>query len=211
MSASSKPRPYRYVEQGCGGILTFAKPATREEEEDPMVPKTSIPFVGTSECETCVGVYLEINDTQCFVAHIDVCIVLRGRKGIVHNPNGAEILQIAAWLKGALDQELTKPTERMRDTLVMVCPHPYSDNYENVRQVGQYVMNTITEWLGLSVTAKPPTLSSGFVTEFPGGDLVLFTHDEIRHRELRSPEEEGWTRYWEGLGNKWTKVIFRDE
>ncbi|KAI0089707.1 hypothetical protein BDY19DRAFT_992682 [Irpex rosettiformis] len=50
---------YRYVPQGHGAIL-------------PIVPEKGVPSaVGTDGMTPCIGVYFQVGDDECFVAHID--------------------------------------------------------------------------------------------------------------------------------------------
>jgi hypothetical protein len=69
-----------YVPQGAGGIYTLPMNLPDLLTGRPHISTV----VSTSGCMTCLGVYIPIDDTRCFVAHIDGNIYHPGDRTIVN-------------------------------------------------------------------------------------------------------------------------------
>lgn len=187
---------WRRVRTGAGHTITF------DPEDD-----QEIKHVGTRQCDTCVGVYFELNDVSCFVGHFNVDInrvknvkekedtfgaedeeeaeaettTRRKRIGKPKSGEGSSrrkreataqpspsperhltdyeigdraFSAIRRWTKDSLnhDQHFKNwgsVTARMRNSLLMVCPHSKA---KGKTYVGDAVVAGIKEWLGLSST-----------------------------------------------------------
>jgi hypothetical protein len=166
-STVPEPQSYHHMPLGSGGILS------REAFGNLFRPAT---FVGTTGTLDTVGVFFEISDTTCFIAHIDAHVTRSSsseqpRKHYNMNYKTTSLLRAAliARLDAAVPGERTK---RMRDSLVMTCARLSGQE----PRAAEAVAKTLREWLGaeLSDGGRVAAAGSAFVAGWPaGGDLVF--------------------------------------
>lgn len=166
-TASPHPQLYYQIPLGSGGVLS------REALGDVQKPAT---FVGTAATLNTVGIFFEISDTKCFVAHVDAYVT---------RPSSAEPAQkhystnykMTALLREALTTRLNaavpeERTKRMRDTLLITCGRLSGQE----PRTAEAVAKTLREWLGAEVSGggRVAEASSGFVVGWPAAGRVLF-------------------------------------
>lgn len=165
-TASLQPQLYHHIPPGSGGVLS------REALGDLTKPAT---FVGTTETLNTVGIFFEISDSECFIAHIDAHVT---------RPSSAEPAQkhystnykSTTLLREALIAQLnaTVPgerTDRMRDTLVLTCARLWGQE----PRTAEAVVKTAREWLGAEIAGagRVAAASTGFVAGWPAAGSVL--------------------------------------
>lgn len=198
-----KPRAYHHIPKGFGGVLS------REAFGRLFKPAT---FVGTTSTLNTVGVFFEISDTKCFVAHINAYIsesspTTPTEEQEHYNTN----FKTTALLREALTDRLNAAVtgerpQRMRDSLVMTCARLSGQE----SRAAETVAKTVREWLGAELTGggRVAAAGSAFVAGWPGGGSVVFEQDpdsewsavdcgigsgawnfEIKGQELKKSEE----------------------
>ena len=169
--------PYRYIAEGCGGIYHFDSSTTQ--------------YIGTTGCSTCVGVYFEIDDETCFAAHINALIRSSGRA-----TDEISSAMVREAVQKKLDETMSGkvPTERMRSTLLMVCP--MISVRSGKAMVGDAVSEAVQDWLGVA-SRKEPLGKDGFIVKHRDSADV---HDE--HSETLS-----WRREAETQNHAWQIVV----
>jgi hypothetical protein len=65
------PLHYRWIDTDYGGTYPHTLDSPPSKEQDTAPDLLNLPAIGTWKCRTCVGVYMEISATLCFVAHIN--------------------------------------------------------------------------------------------------------------------------------------------
>jgi len=181
--ASPQPQPYHHIPLGSGGVLScealggLQKPAS---------------FVGTTATLNTVGIFFEISDTECFVAHIDAHVTRPSsaepaQKHYSTNYKMTTLLReaLVARLNAAIPDERTK---RMRETLLITCGRLSGQE----PRTAEAVAKTVREWLGAEISGggRVAEASSGFVVGWPAGRRMLFA---------QAPAE-GWRAVECGIG-----------
>ena len=166
-TATSKPQSYHHISLGSGGVLS------REALGDRQKTTT---FVGTTATLNTVGIFFEISDTKCFIAHIDAHVT---------RPSSTEPAQkhystnykMTALLREALTSRLDaavpeERTARMRDTLLITCA--FLSGQEP--RTAEAVAKTVREWLGAEISGgrRVAEARSGFVAGWPAAGRMLF-------------------------------------
>ncbi|KAI6795596.1 hypothetical protein KC363_g4133 [Hortaea werneckii] len=171
--------------QGSGGTYTFTD--------------SSVRYIGTSGCLTCVGMYFVIDDNRCFAAHVNADTVTKAG-GWSRKTSANTRDKIKAEVKQRLDHEQTKSewgpvTQTMRESLVMVC----SRFEETSSLVGDAVAAAVQEWLGIE-EMKIPHRKESFIIRHPNGDLCLFEEQ---------PSNRRWFMVDEAANSDWG-ILVRD-
>jgi hypothetical protein len=190
-SAVPGPQLYHHIPLGSGGILSC------EAFGNLLRPAT---FVGTTRTFDTVGVFFEISDTKCFIAHIDAHVVRSSsseqpRTHYNMNYKTTSLLREAliARLDAAVPGERTK---RMRDSLVMTCARLSGQE----PRAAEAAAKTLREWLGaeLSDGGRVAAAGSAFVAGWPAaGDLVF-----------EQAPGEGWAAIECGIGQgAWSLAV----
>jgi hypothetical protein len=178
-----QPQSYDHILLGSGGVLS------RETLGD---LQQSVTFVGTTAAFNTVGIFFEISDSQCFIAHIDMHVTRPSstdpaQKHYSTNYKTAALLReaLVARLRAAIPEE---HTQRMRDTLVITCARLSGQE----PRIAEVVAKTAREWLGagLSGGGRVAAAGSGFVAGWPGAGSVVFGQEP----------DEGWSAVKCGLG-----------
>jgi hypothetical protein len=167
LTASLQPQSYHHIPLGSGGVLS------REALGGSMKSTT---FVGTTETLNTVGVFFEISDSQCFVAHIDAHVTRPSsteptQKHYSTNYKMAALLceALTARLNTAVPEE---HTTRMRDTLLITCARLSGQEPRTTEAVAK----TVREWLGAEISGggRVAEAQSGFVAGWPAAGSILF-------------------------------------
>lgn len=162
-----QPQPYHHISLGSGGVLS------REAFNKLIKPAT---FVGTTGALNTVGIFFVIDDSKCFVAHIDAhvtrhCSTEPEQKHYSTNFKTAALLReaLVARLDAAVPGERT---QRMRDTLIMTCGRLSGQEPRTLEAVAK----TVREWLGAEMPGGGRVAADGlaFVAGWPAtGNLVF--------------------------------------
>jgi hypothetical protein len=166
-TASLQPQPYHHIPLGSGGVLS------REALGDFQKPAT---FVGATATLNTVGIFFEISDSKCFIAHIDAHVTRpssagRAQKHYSTNYKTTALLReaLTARLDAAVPEDRTK---RMRDTLLITCARLSGQE----PRTADAVVKTVREWLGAEISGggRVAEARSGFVAGWPAAARVLF-------------------------------------
>lgn len=178
-----QPQPHHHIPLGSGGILS------REAFGNLFKPAT---FVGTTGTLNTVGVFFEISDTKCFIAHIDAYITSSSSvepPATHYNTNFRTAALLREVLIARLDAAIPgERTKRMRDSLVMTCARLSGQE----SRAAEVVAKTLREWLdaGLSGGGRVTAAGSAFVAGWPGAGSVIF----------EQTPGEGWSAVECGVG-----------
>lgn len=182
-TANPQPQPYHHIPLGSGGVLSCE--ALGELQE-------STTFVGTTATLNTVGIFFEISDTKCFVAHVDAHVTRPSsaepaQKHYSTNYKMTDLLREALTdrLNAAVPEERTK---RMRETLLITCGRLSGQE----PRTAEVVAKTVREWLGAEISGggRAAEASWGFVVGWPASRRVLFAQAQA----------EGWRAVEYGLG-----------
>lgn len=182
-TASPQPQSYHHIPLGSGGVLL------REALGDLQNPTT---FVGTTATLNTVGIFFEISDSKCFVAHVDAHVTRPSsaepaQKHYSTNYKMTDLLREALTdrLNAAVPEERTK---RMRETLLITCGRLSGQE----PRTAEAVAKTVREWLGAEISGggRVAEASSGFVVGWPAGRRALFA---------QAPAD-GWMAFECGIG-----------
>jgi hypothetical protein len=166
-TTSLQPQPYHHIPLGSGGVLS------RETLGDLQKPAT---FVGTTATLNTVGIFFEISDSKCFVAHIDAHVTHPSstepaQKHYSTNYKTTALLREAliARLDAAMPEGRTK---RMRDTILITCARLSGQE----PRTADAVVKTVREWLGAEISGggRVAEARTGFVAGWPAVARVLF-------------------------------------
>ena len=169
-SNSPQPQPYHHIPLGSGGVLS------RETLGDLLQPAT---YVGTTDTLNTVGVFFEISDSKCFIAHIDAHVTRLSssepaRKPYSTNYKTTALLREA--LKARLDAAVPEQrTKRMRDTLVVTCARLSGQE----PRTAEAVVKMIREWLGAEPLGggRVAATALAFVAGWPAAGSVIFEQE----------------------------------
>lgn len=190
-SPQPQPQPYHHIPLGSGGVLS--REALGELQE-------STTFVGTTATLNTVGIFFEISDTKCFVAHVDAHVTRSSsaepaQKHYSTNYKMTDLLRetLTSRLNAAVPEERTR---RMRETLLITCGRLSGQE----PRTAEAVAKTVREWLGAEISGggRVAEASSGFVVGWPAGRRVMFA---------QAPAE-GWRAVGFGIGEgAWSIVV----
>jgi hypothetical protein len=162
-----QPQQYHHIRIGHGGIIS-CKPYIRGN------PTPSITYLGTTDTLDTVGVFFEISDTECFMAHIEAFTLQDLASG---EPCYSVNFRSAIELRSQIIDYLGKvvpgpPTQRMRDTLLMTCAR--LSGWE--ARGSEVAAKAVREWLGagLSNGGRVAIAGTGFVVGWPAAGHVVF-------------------------------------
>ncbi|KAK4542356.1 hypothetical protein LTR36_006812 [Oleoguttula mirabilis] len=180
LAGSGGPLIYRYIPEGSGGTYTFTK--------------DSAFYIGTSKCETCVGVYFAIDDKRCFTAHINVDTTTKAGHSF-RDINNSTATAIRNEVVRRLNAEQTSSqwgsvSDRMRNSLVMVC-RILSSGWHDM--VGKAVSDAVQQWLQIT-DPRPPRTCGGFIVRHPDGEAQFF--DIEASNRFWHKRDEVKTRAW---------------
>lgn len=171
-------RKFRHITEGAGGTYTI----------DPEMP-----FIGTSGCYTCLGVYFAIDDNRCFFAHINIEPQPSDWSRVPETERSLEdyVVKTAAersiiwWVKKNLNEEAWKAdwgpvTGLIRNSLVLICP---KSGYSNKTLVGDAALSGVKEFLGIDDEKVQPDRNEGVIITHTGAEDVEYKlFDTLPHR-----------------------------
>ena len=122
LSPTAAQSRFRSILPGQGG--TFTHPLYLNTSQH--APSHELTHIGTFGCITCVGVYFEIDDHRCFIAHINAYVDI-GNRLIERNCTTREgdIIRIRVLREvhhQAYVNSWNLKLERSRQSLIVVCP-----------------------------------------------------------------------------------------
>lgn len=158
---------YRWVNEGEGSIYHFNPGKT--------------PYLGTFDCQTCVGVFFALEDGSFFCAHINPHVNITKDWWVhdVQNGEGGAIKQsVISLLRSQCGSPYSLKDKR---NVVVVCPRLYENKYGEKdsakwkKKVGWYVVEGIRAWLAED-TANTKKFdcdeqSQGFVVNTQSGEV----------------------------------------
>ncbi|KAK5123545.1 hypothetical protein LTR85_002583 [Meristemomyces frigidus] len=188
---------FRSIGESAGGTFRFRNPGTDVLEADPEDPEL-IHYIGTTGVRTCVGVYFNLSDNSCFVAHINA--IIRDVKGnatriCADEEEGVKIKE-AIILK--LQQEASSipwaPADpAIESSLIIVCPMPDTPmaivniGDEPAKQTGWWIVEGIKEFLRLPNAWSER--KAGFIVDHRNGHSQMLTHDGLAASRGVDPPE----------------------
>lgn len=171
------PLHYRWIPQDYGGTY---KHTTNPPPDIEDLRPFALPAIGTWQCRTCVGVYMKLSPTLCFVAHINAAHMRpnwdRSRSAIDPYANRIVTEAEGAYVRDEVRYRLEKesrrwdwpPVEKIME-LTLVCPMLC---YEGKDLSGKYIVQGIKDFLH-----RPHVIvekSEGFVVQFSSGFVTHF-------------------------------------
>lgn len=184
---------YRAISEGEGGTFRFRRPDSTEGGNDSDDPE-QIQYIGTSGIKTCVGVYFKLSDTECFLAHINVCIRDLGQGKATRVCRDDEGQRIRALILEALqieaeDNGWDTDNPQIEESLLVVCASPTLQGPGGVvrRQTGSYVIDAIKDFLNLPNARYE--CNTGFVVGQTDGHECLLTLNHGAANEFINPPE----------------------
>lgn len=185
MSALIHPNAlhYRCIDPDYGGTYTHC----RRRVSDRRFAAETLPAIGTYGCSSCVGVYMKLSPTTCFVAHINAAYLPAAYSTITHNDMLYNLRVVTETEGGHVRDEVVRklikasrcmnwpPVDQIRN-VVIVCPvlkHPTS----GATLSGTYVVQGIRQFLGRR-DIPVNTQSEGFVVSHETGAVEYFPWPE---------------------------------
>jgi len=209
---------YRCIDTDYGGTYTHL----RGRDSDRRFAIDTLPAIGTYGCSSCVGVYMELSPTTCFVAHINASYRPVDYWNITHNTTLYD-LRVVTEVEGRCvrDEVIRKlntasrcmrwpPANQIRN-VVLVCPfmeHPISA----ATLSGTYVVQAIREFLGRT-DLPVNTQAEGFVVRHDTGAVQYFPWldggqypslpDNGRDFVAHTYHGDEWPRWFIDIGKLW--------
>lgn len=195
MSAYDPPPKTRFrrIKEGNGGTFAFRLPTPDDTARCPL-DREVIWRIGTKGLKTCVGVYFDLPNDRCFLAHINAYVLINEERGDrlydCNEKGGAGIKE------GVLDGLLTEAQNAgwnpdddiIKETIVVACPEPEKDGDVDEEQVGWWVMEAIKSFLGISGLRFKR--KAGFIVDrYHTAATVWLTYDAERAKKLEEPPE----------------------
>lgn len=174
---------YRYIDTDYGDTYTHR----RRRVSDRRFAAEILPAIGTYGCSSCVGVYMDLSPTTCFVAHINAAYLPANYASITRDDILYD-LRIATeteggYVRDGVVRKLLKasrcmnwpPVDQIRN-VVIVCPvtnHPISV----ATLSGTHIVQGIRQFLGRR-DVPVNTQSEGFVVSHETGVVQYFPWPE---------------------------------
>lgn len=124
---------FRFVEEGSGGTFRI---------DDPMVP-----YIGTFECMTCVGVAFRVSQRPCFVAHMAGYSAITVADHVVSKEAGRRVRrQVRSRMQEFFEDDNWDPNDRyFMSQFCVVCPE--RGPLKEVYTIGKYVLEGLQDFL----------------------------------------------------------------
>ena len=174
---------YRCIDTDYGGTYTHH----RRRVSDRRFAAETLPSIGTYGCSSCVGVYMDLSPTTCFVAHINAAYLPANYASITRDDVLYDLRIVTETEGGYVRDEVFRklikasrcmnwpPVDQIRNVLV-VCPvmnHPIS----GAMLSGAYVVQGVHQFLGRrGITVN--TEAEGFVVNHETGAVQYFPWPE---------------------------------
>lgn len=171
---------YRWIAQDYGG--TYNHTYTTDPPLDPEKASDllNLPAIGTSQCRTCVGVYMQISPTTCFVAHINAAHVRpdwhHSEYASDHTADRAVTKLEGAYVREQVIQRLEEESSRSGwppvdeiERVWLVCPML---RFQGKNLSWTYIVQGIRDFLRRD-NVPVDKWSEGFVVKFSEDDKIL--------------------------------------
>lgn len=183
------PLHYRWIATNYGGTYSHSTDPPPDLEEPPNL--LNLPAIGTWQCRTCVGVYMQISPTTCFVAHINAAHIRPRwhRSQAAINPYTNRLVTEAegAYVQEEVMRRLNEESYRSAwphvDAIQRVCLVFPMLRFGAKTLSGAYIARGVCDFLrrpGLYVDTE----SEGFVVKFSDGSITRFP---LQRPELAEP------------------------
>lgn len=174
---------YRCIDTDYGGTYTH-RPS---RDSDTEFATETLTAIGTYKCSSCVGVYMKLSPTTCFVAHINASHTPFDYSKTTHETHLYDLRIVTDVEGGRVRDEVVRrlnlasrssnwPPVNQISNVVLVCPvmtHPMS----GATLSGDYVVQGIREFLGRR-DLPVDTVSEGFVVRHETGEVQYFPWPE---------------------------------
>ena len=210
---------YRCIDNDFGGTYTHRPWRDSKTEFD----ADTLAAIGTYGCSSCVGVYMKLSPTTCFVAHINAShvpidypsmrrddLVLYDLRIVTDAEGGYVRAEVIRRLNTASRTMNWPPVDQIRN-VVLVCPvmkHPLS----GATLSGTYIVQAIREFLG-RWDIPVNTESEGFVVWHDTGAVRYFPWlgevdgpplpDNGRDYVAHKLNGEEWPQWFINIGRLW--------
>ena len=209
---------YYCIDTDYGGTYTYRR---RRYGDRRFAPET-LPAIGTYGCSSCVGVYMKLSPTTCFVAHINAAYLPADHSTITRDDILYDLRIVTDVEGGYVHDEVIRrlikasrcmnwpPVDQIRD-VVIVCPvleHPIS----GATLSGAYVVEGIRDFLGRR-NISVDTESEGFVVRHETGAVQYFPlpeeiedvplPDNGRDFVAHTYHANAWPRWFIDIGKLW--------
>jgi hypothetical protein len=222
---AAAPLHYRWVGQDFGGTYTHTIDPPPDVGES--IDELNLPAIGTSQCRTCVGVYMQISPTSCFIAHINAAHVRPSWHHSKHATNRYNN-RIVTEAEGAYVQE--EVTRRLREEsyrsdwppveeierVWLVCPMM---RFQGKKLSGTYIVEGVRDFLRRD-NFTVDKWSEGFVVKFsddesitsfpiqqPGDGRLMLPDDGVNYVGHYLDEDEP-PRWFISIGALWQERRF---
>ncbi len=168
---------YYHIQMGHGGLLELYANSSDNSDDS----KETIRAVGTTECYSCVGVYVPISDTKCFAAHI------RAERKVTQQDieDDADAMRVLCDQEGEDLITFVKQhfcdivgadlatCQNNKDEVILVCLNPKAE--DGRKMVGYYIIRALCELLGCTYVDDK---SAGFIVDKAKGICQNLPDDE---------------------------------
>jgi hypothetical protein len=226
---ATRPLHYRWIAQDHGGTYkhTTTDPPPGPEDVPDLL---NLPAIGTWQCRTCVGVYMQISPTSCFVAHINAAHARpdwhesehasdRSTNRIVTEAEGAYVQeQVIQRLKEESRRSGWPPVAEI-ERVWLVCPML---RFHGKKLSGAYIVQGIRDFLRRD-NIPVDKWSEGFAVKFSEDDKILqfpllqqggwrppLPDDGVNYVAHMMPgDEQPQPRWFISITDMWRKRRFR--
>jgi hypothetical protein len=209
---------YRCIDTDYGGTYTHR----RGQDSDKNFTADTLPAIGTYGCSSCVGVYMQLSPTTCFVAHINASHRPFDYSTMTHNETLYDLRVVTeeegSHVRGEVIRKLNLASRCMHwppadqiEEIVLVCPvmeHPIS----GATLSGFYIVQAIGEFLGRR-DILVNTQAEGFVVRHDTGAVQYFPWldgdqypplpDNGRDFVAHTYHGDEWPRWFIDIGKLW--------
>lgn len=165
-----QPRPYHHICLGQGGVVCHR--SYRRGDLDP-----SETYIGTTGTIDTVGVFFEISDELCFMAHMEAYTTQDSSPGeALYSVNFKSAAELRSMIIARLNWYFEgPPTARMRDTLVMTCARLSGQE----ARCSEVAAKAVREWLGAGVSdgGRVAAAGTGFVVGWSAAGHFVFEQE----------------------------------
>jgi hypothetical protein len=189
------PLHYRWIDTDYGGTYTHTLDPPPSIEQDSAPDLNNLPAIGTWKLRTCVGVYMKISPTSCFVAHINAAHMRPHwhRSEAAEDPYANRLVTPAegAYVREEVARRLDEESYRadwpaLFDNTMrvwLVCPML---RYEERALSGTYVVEGVRDFLR---QRGYRFVDSMFVDKSSEGFVVTFSTDRLELFPFQDPDD----------------------
>ena len=190
---SALPKDFFNVSRGRGGGMSYA--------QLPLPSDSHTIGIGTANCITCVGVYIPLDDSTCFIAHIYATTKPPDSDmdddWWTPTPEQGEGLTQFIKKKLATDLQQWRPTELARKGTKIVCARSERDiGSERVSMTGYYIAQAVLDYMDASAEHRERMLSTnahGIVVDCGTKECTVLRSSEEGNK-IDDVLDLGWTK-----------------